>query len=537
MREYWYSGTMIDLTPELIAGLSLRQDGWQNVYSGLGTTKDRREATALQLAGKVDYEMAKELFRSNAFAKKIAALRVEDSLRDGWKVDVPDKLKWERKINKWLKDNEVFKHVTDALVKMRWSGGGAIFPIINGGKQSVLELSRPLDWDKIDSIDGFRVFTSEEFRAIAYYNGMLLPKYGETAIYRTYPYALAPTVGVGDIENPPIYNMGTLGSSFTGNASPIGNQFWPEIHESRVIVFSGPITDARQRIERWGWGDTCFDSLWDKLRDFDAAFASVSAALDEFSVCVYKFAGLTSMLDAGTAPAKVKQRLSIQQMGKSLFRAVVLNRGDATGAGDETLERLNVPFTGIYEVLSLFMSWVSGAADYPVTRLFAQSPKGLGNEGESDIKNYNSTLTQFRTHEALPGINRLLKFIFAAKRGPTKGQFPADWDIVFPPLHSPTQKEMADTNLVIAKTDEVLIKNEILSPEEARNSHFSADQFSPTIEINDEAYEKWKRESERKEKAADSQGFSNKLAQTQAVNKPTQAEAAVVSKDAPSKRG
>ena len=472
---------------------TLRQDSWQNLYSGLGTVKDRREATTLEREPRLDYETCKELFRANAFAKKIAILRVDDALRDGWEVRLANDPKKTRKLKRWLEDLEVFTHISEALQKMRWSGGGAIFPIINGGRQSVRELTRPLDFSTINTIDGFRVFTSEELRAVAFYNGMLLPKYGHPAIYRAYPYALAPSVGQGTAENPPMYSVGAF--TPVGTSSQVASTFaWPEIHESRLIPFSGPVADARQRIERWGWGDTCFDLLWKKIRDFDGAFSSISAAIDEFSVCVYRFNDLISLIDSGTAKTKVAQRLNILHTGKSLYRAIVLNKGDATGNGDETLERLNVPFTGIYEVLSMFMSWVAGAADYPVTRLFAQSPKGLGNEGESDIKNYNSTLTQFRTHDALPGIKKLLKFVFSAKQGPTKGKIPDEWEVVFPPLHSPTQEEVANTNLAIARTDDVYIKNGVLAPEEIRESHFGQESFSPNIELDDAIYKKFKEE-------------------------------------------
>jgi len=476
----------------------IRADGWSNIFTGLGTSRDRRKYSDICLDTGVDYTTVRNLYRFNSLAKKLATLRIDDALRDGIRIAVANKPKLERQITQWLADYNVLQHIIMTLHAMRWSGGGALFPVLNKGKISVEELATPLDYDSIESIDGFVVFNSEQLRAVAYYNGPLLPNYNCPALYRIYPVSFAPMAQGGSSDNIPVWNTGAMSLPQTNNGTML---IHPEIHESRLVTWSGPVADPRQRIERWGWGDTCYDLLWDRIRDIDTAFSSVATAIDEFSVSVYKIAGLTEIAGNPEAEQRLKARLSIMQLGKSMYRAAVLNKGDAVGNGDEELTRSNVPFTGIYEVLSMFMSWVAGAADYPVTRLFAQSPKGLGNEGESDIKNYNTSLLQTRNQIILPGVQKLMKMVLSAKSGPTKGKIPDKWSIVFPPLHSPSQKEIAEANYMVAQTDDILIRNKVLSPMEVRISHYSSDTFNPEVQLDDSEYTKFLDTAQKSEDA------------------------------------
>jgi hypothetical protein len=46
------------------------------------------------------------------------------------------------------------------------------------------------------------------------------------------------------------------------------------------------------------------------------------------------------------------------------------------------------------DALLQFAMQLSGALGIPLTRLLGQSPKGLGNEGESDMQNYYDGISQ-----------------------------------------------------------------------------------------------------------------------------------------------
>ena len=44
--------------------------------------------------------------------------------------------------------------------------------------------------------------------------------------------------------------------------------------------------------------------------------------------------------------------------------------------GDEEFDRKTLNLSGVAPILEIFMTWISGAADIPLTRLFGTSAKG-----------------------------------------------------------------------------------------------------------------------------------------------------------------
>ena len=79
-----------------------------------------------------------------------------------------------------------------------------------------------------------------------------------------------------------------------------------------------------------------------------------------------------------------------------------------------------------------------------MTKLFGRSPAGMNATGESDLKNYYDYVDSQREAKLRPALQKLLPVLCMS----AWGFVPDDLDFTFPPLWTPTAKEVAD----IAKT-------------------------------------------------------------------------------------
>ena len=75
-----------------------------------------------------------------------------------------------------------------------------------------------------------------------------------------------------------------------------------------------------------------------------------------------------------------------------------------------------------------------------MTKLFGRSPAGMNATGESDLKNYYDYVDSQRESKLRPALYQLLPVLFMSE----VGSIPDDFDIDFPPLWTPTAKEVAE---------------------------------------------------------------------------------------------
>ena len=129
--------------------------------------------------------------------------------------------------------------------------------------------------------------------------------------------------------------------------------------------------------------------------------------------------------------------------------------------------RENVSFSGIPEVLYIYMMMVSSCSGYPITRLFGVSPAGLNSTGESDMRNYYDRVRSEQGAMLEPILLRLVQII-------------SEWKnieepyIEFRPLQQLTDKEKselekldAEKEALIASTWKTYIEAGILEPYQA----------------------------------------------------------------------
>jgi phage-related protein (TIGR01555 family) len=138
----------------------------------------------------------------------------------------------------------------------------------------------------------------------------------------------------------------------------------------------------------------------------------------------------------------ITNRYALFGQMKSIVRLSLLD-------GDEKLERMTLNLSGVAPVLETFMTWISGAADIPVTRLFGTSAKGMNATGEGDLSNYYNSIRAKQLTQVDPGMRTLDEVLVRS----ALGTFPNDYNYVWNPLAQMNELQAAQARKANADTD------------------------------------------------------------------------------------
>lgn len=232
----------------------------------------------------------------------------------------------------------------------------------------------------------------------------------------------------------------------------------------------------RSRTQNNGWGDSALQAVYEELRDYGIIKASSVNIVQDFVQTILSIDNLTSLLAAPDGDALVKKRLDLLDLSRSVMNTILLDSGESYTKQSSTV-------TGLDSLIGQFALALSAVTGIPVTKLFGQAPAGLNATGESDIRNFYDEIKSQQEDVLLPMLTRLHTLIMLSRDDAYKGKINADAKIVFNPLWQMTDQQEADWKYKIAQTDELYIKNAVLSPEEVAIARF-ANGFSSDMEID-----------------------------------------------------
>jgi phage-related protein (TIGR01555 family) len=443
-------------------------DGWTNVYSGLGVTGRDKRLGAAFTADRLDEQTCEEMWLGDDICARIIEAQPEAELRQGFELVVSDTTAAPRpappvrldgkdgredngselaqELMAHFDEREVTLNLTTARQYARAYGGSALLL----GAQDGQSFDQPLNEGAIRSVPWLKVLRPRECWPARYYRTRESPKFGEVSHYRV--------------------QRDTLGGGSSGML---------EVHESRIIPFYGVVVSTRQRSARNSWGDSVLVRVLEKVSDFQAAFQAAGVLVQDFSQAVFKMAGLAELLMGGDDDVIIKRAQSID-MSRSVARALLIDK-------DEDFERKATPITGLPELLDRLCIRIAAAARMPVTVLMGQSPAGMNATGASDIRNWYDQVAGERTRFLLPRHNRLLRVLMLAADAPTKGKEPKRWSVKYPPLWQMTEGEEADLRGKVATSDVAYINAGVLLPEEVAVSRFGGDKWTMETQLDEKA--------------------------------------------------
>ena len=302
----------------------------------------------------------------------------------------------------------------DAARFIDLSGGAVIVPIIAG--RAYKSFVTPFNPNTQYKIDSLRVYPISDF---------------------------SPAGDVYTDANNPKYNM------------PIFYN-WNDvtIHESRMIAIKGMPFATNMA------SNNPYQGRVTATKKMQAAYAYYHTVdltlkvLERKQQAVYKMTGLADALMNdkmnGTSDGEqvIRARISLVDGIRDMLNMVSVDNGDGTkdSVGDDFIVN-DMNLSGIKDAVAIQESRVSADTGIPVTVLFGQSASGLNATGESDWRNYYSTLTAIQSM-LRPAIERIVA-ILAGQMG--VNGLADNWKIEFNQL--PDTDEKADAEVAKLKAD------------------------------------------------------------------------------------
>ena len=213
------------------------------------------------------------------------------------------------------------------------------------------------------------------------------------------------------------------------------------IHHSHCLVMKGKELPEHLSIYNNRWGDSVLRKCLEDLMDVLTARAGAAALISKYNVDVIKTDGLK---DAVTSEleAQVLKRLELFKFGMSNFSLGVLDT-------EEDLIRAGVSFGGLADVLNILLKFTAGAADIPMTRLFNEQSKSMGDTGAGDLNHYYDSISSEQEEVLRPILEQLDCVLLPS----TLGKNYADCPFKFNPLYQDSENEIAQQRLANTQAD------------------------------------------------------------------------------------
>lgn len=315
------------------------RDGLANILTGRGTTVDRQVHNFWVQPQWTDQQIA-AAYRSSWLHRKIVDVPAEDMTRAGRDWDAEDDQiaaieKEEKRLGYWAKLRQA--------VTLGRLGGGLI--LIGLGDDPTQPLPVTIQPSQIQYL---------------------------TVLSRW-------QISLGDMVMDPVSPL--FGQPQHFMLSGVGTQV--RIHPSRVVCFHGlsvPAITTTSWEDRF-WGDSVVQAVDEAVQQATSASSGFASLIDEAKIDIFKFSQLVEQLSMPDGEAKVLQRTQLTQQGKSIHRAVILDKEDEW-------EQRQIAWAGMRDVIITYDGRVAGAADIPATRLFGKAPDGMNATGDGDLANY-----------------------------------------------------------------------------------------------------------------------------------------------------
>lgn len=380
-------------------------DAFSNPLFRLGYgSQSPLEATEYPLTRMTDnYALLNSLYRDNWVVQNVVGLMVDDMLREWYKLRGSLAPEYLDELARVERVTQLRASLNEGL---RWGRlyGGAAGLILIRGQESLLD--QPLDLETImpGSFAGLMILDR--------WSGIVPDM------------ELVTDMGDPDRDLPKYYMV--------NNAE---GRMVARVHHSRIIRFTGRELPRWEKIAELYWGASEVEALYKDVVAHDNVSANIAALTFRANIDTMEVNNLEQLMAVGSTEQQKRfwRVMQAQSVMKSNFGYQLINKGDQ-------IKNTQFTFTGLDDVYEAMCLNLCGASHYPMTKLFGRSPAGMNSTGESDLKNYYDYVNAQREAKLRPALDRLLPVMAMS----AWGAVPDDLKIEFPPLWTPTAKEMAD---------------------------------------------------------------------------------------------
>lgn len=357
-----------------------------------------------------DYALLNSLYRSNWVVQNVVGIIPDDMLREGFTVSGAISPKYQQELDRCLRQTQLYDRINEGMRWGRLYGGAAGLILIRGQE----DLSKPLELDTILPGTFAGLYIVDRWSGIT--PGM----------------ELVSDLAAPDFGLPKYYDINMADGRTVVS-----------VHHSRIIRFVGRELPYLEKMAEMYWGESEVEALYADVVKHDNVAANMAALTFRANVDFMEVENLDQLFSV--APTAIQQRfwnmMQAQNVLKSNFGMQLVNKGDS-------VKNTQYTFTGLQEIYDSMCLDLSGASRIPVTKLFGRAPAGLNATGESDLQNYYDYVDTLRESKLRPILEKLLPIIAMS----VWGGVPEDMDIQFPPLWTPTAKEVAEIAKYKAET-------------------------------------------------------------------------------------
>lgn len=388
-------------------------DAFSNPLFRLGYgSQSPLEATEYPLTRMTDnYALLNSLYRDNWVVQNVVGIIPDDMTKKWFTLTGSIAPEYISEFERIQRVTQLRERINEGL---RWGRlyGGAAGLILIRGQENILD--QPLDYDSIMPGAFAGLYIVDRWCGIT------------------------PDIGiVSDIKDP---DFG-LPEYYTINGEE--SRIIARVHHSRIIRFTGRDLPFLEKIAEMYWGESEIEALYADIVKHDNVAANMAALTFRANVDTMKVQSLEQLFSI-TSPELQRRFWNVMQAQsvlKSNFGIQLVNK-------DDEINNTQYTFTGLQEVYDSMCLDLSGASHIPVTKLFGRSPAGMNATGESDLQNYYDYVDTLRESKLKPIIYKLLPVIAMS----AWGAVPEGIDIAFPPLWTPTAKEVAEIAKAKAET-------------------------------------------------------------------------------------
>jgi len=291
---------------------------------------------------------------------------------------------------------------------------------------------------------------------------------------------------------PEYYQIYSYSSVLNGRGERSEYEFagWQgRVHHSRVLRFDDDMGGRYVRQRNSGWTPGALHRFIPAYIQYFNVLDALGQIVQKSSIMTYTIRGLMQIFLDGQEEI-VRKRLSENLMAASVYGAYIKDE-------DEQLAFAERNMSGYDQVVDRFERSLLVASGYPHSYLLGRTGPngGLDGNGNAEAKLMAQLAGQEQEKAWRKLIEKMYRYIFLAKDGPTKGKDPPRWSIAFKNLYQATPQEEAELRLTVAQADSMEMGGGVLTAEDIVRSHYSQPHYNPTITID------WERKEEELKQA------------------------------------
>lgn len=380
-------------------------DAFSNPLFRLGYgSQSPLEATEYPLTRMTDnYALLNSLYRTNWVVQNVVGLMVDDMLREWYTIQGSIAPEYLDELQRVERTTQLRDKLNEGL---RWGRlyGGAAGLILIKGQEGMLD--QPLDLSTVmpGSFMGLMILD----RWMGIWPDMRL------------------VTDMGDPDfNLPAYYM----------VKDAEGRMVARVHHSRIIRFTGRDLPYLEKIAELYWGESEVEALYKDVVAHDNVSANMAGLTFLANINTMEVQNLEQLFAIGSNQQQQRfwNVMQAQSVLRSNFGVQLVEKGNQ-------MHNAQYTFAGLQDVYESMCLNLCGASHYPMTKLFGRSPAGMNATGESDLQNYYDYVNSQREAKLRPALERLLPVLAMS----AWGAVPDNLQIAFPPLWTPTAKEVAE---------------------------------------------------------------------------------------------